>query len=257
MTTTFKEYRKLKNLPLMQTWFGYHSEPDPVGIMQTSFGSHSQESVNEAARDHVHLAAEQERIHEKVAPLHESKLSSRELASVVDYTDDSSDLNKSLYEHSHRAKVPEDKIVEHSNALESALSKHKTTEPTHVFTGLRRSPAEHFAAGAHDKPTRVHVPAFISASTTLNKARTFATEVSHRNDAHHGISGMAQHMLKIHMPAGTSAASMKSHSFIPGENEILLNRGHHLEIDPHPEHLGSDMHLWNARVVEHKPVPLK
>jgi hypothetical protein len=47
--------------------------------------------------------------------------------------------------------------------------------------------------------------------------------------------------------------SLKKHSFVPVEHEVLLHRGHHIEIDGKPTHTDGNTYVWNAKVVGHHP----
>lgn len=78
----------------------------------------------------------------------------------------------------------------------------------------------------------------------------------HPKDERHGIeypdSGEVRHIIKIHVPKGTNAMSLKEHSFVPEEKEVLLHRGHNLEIHHKPEKLDKDTYLWHAKITGHK-----
>jgi len=76
-------------------------------------------------------------------------------------------------------------------------------------------------------------------------------------DEDHGIEdGGGSHFLKIHLPKGTKAASVREHSFVPEEREILLHRGHNIEIQHKPTKMANDMYMWHARVISHEPLSI-
>jgi hypothetical protein len=68
------------------------------------------------------------------------------------------------------------------------------------------------------------------------------------------------HVLKIHLPKGTQAGSIKHLSNYKKENEVLLNRGHDLEIHHEPTVIDhpkkGKVHIWHAKVVDHNPQKL-
>lgn len=251
---TFKQYRLEKHSNSMETSFGQHSVPkqeDKHKSMETSFGDHSKKNVSEdvdriSHEDNAH-------IHNTVAPI--GKLSKHELDAVKDYSDDSTPINGMLHRHDKGYDISH-KIDSHltSKHLDTALDKHKTTEDAHVYTGIKYSPSRHFKRGA--KVASVHLPAYTSTSSSFHSAREFSEDTIHPNDDNHGIhheDGVAKHVLKIHVPKGTKAMSLKKHSFCPDENEVLLHRGHNLEIHHTPEHVGKNTYLWHAKIVSHKP----
>jgi hypothetical protein len=251
---TFKQYRLEKHSNSMEISFGQHSLPkkeDKRESMETSFGQHSKKNLTEdvdriSEKDHEH-------IHNKVVPI--GKLSKHELDAVKDYSDDSTPINSMLHRHdkgydiSHRVDAHET-----SKHLDSALNKHKTTEDLHVYTGIKYSPSKHFKRC--DKVESVHLPAYTSTSSSFHSAREFSDEAMHPNDENHGVhheAGSARHVLKIHVPKGTHAMSLMKHSFVPKEREVLLHRGHNLEIHHTPEAVGNNTYLWHAKIVSHKP----
>jgi len=269
---SFKKYREEKKAKIetMETVFGSHSEPKAArNVMETVFGSHSlileDSNISGILTDknsgkHINTVAQHIHLHEKVAPIDHKNMSDNERESVHDYSDDSRPINSMLHQHAkgHDISVPSKvaykKIVGH---LDSVLRRRKTTEDMHVYTGLKKSPAAHFKkeGGRVPEKKEVHLPAFTSTSTSIKSARGFAEETMHPNDERHGITypddGHVRHILKIHVPKGSHAMSLKEKSFAPEENEILMARGHHIEIHHQPEHISKDTYMWHARVVGH------
>lgn len=233
MVESFKEYRKRKLFPVMETCFGAHSLP------QNKLSESSYETV-----DHDKLHATHD--------LNTSNLSKDQKKAVEVYTSSSLGLNGYLH-NKHKSLNAASNYKSHADLLTAAMDKQKTKSPLNVYTGVLKSPAEHFT---HDKPVTVHLPAFTSTSTSRAASTQFAKSTTHKNDANHGIDSTdhdAKHIIKIHLPVGTSAASVRSHSNIQEENEILLNRGHNIEIHHKPEHIGNNIWQWNAHVVSHTP----
>jgi ADP-ribosyltransferase exoenzyme len=142
------------------------------------------------------------------------------------------------------------------------LDRQKTMEDMHVYTGIKYSPAKHFkkVGGKLPESTIARLPAFTSTSSSIKSARCFSEDTMHPNDERHGIeypdSGEVRHDIKIHVPKGSKAASLRDHSFCPAEKEVLLHRGHDIEIHNKPEKLDHNTYLWSAKIVGHKAVGL-
>lgn len=287
MKNTFKEFReKKKNKPEnMETVFGSHSVPKSArNNMETKFGKHSEpkKTVSEekmfsadrgllqdqaTVKPHLITPEQNDHIHNKVAPSSRDKMSHNEHEAITDYSDESRPLNSLLHNHSNGHditginKTQYKKTIGH---LDNLLGRQSTTEDMHVYTGLKGSPTKHFKKVGGKVPDKalVNLPAFTSTSTSIKSARGFAENTSHPNDDRHGIQYPddehgAKHILKIHVPKGSHAMSIKGASFAPEENEILMHRGHQVEIHGTPEHLSSNTYLWHAKVVGHKVVDVE
>ena len=267
---TFKEYisEKKKDVkPYEDCSFGSHSLRR-TDLMQATdsgeFGSHSiEEGSNTMADDRELKSAEHDRIHKEVAPAKPFK-NAKTAEAVKKYTDHSTPLNSTLISY-HEGHPLNQGLKEHIDLLTDHLNKHSTTEPTIVYTGVRRSPARHFVDHkGEDK--EVHFPAFISTSTSLGMARTFAYDAQHPNDEDHGVihngeeGNTARHVYRIHLPKGSKASSARDSSFVSKEHEVLLNRGHDMRIerlpDLHIDKKGRQTHIWDAHVVGHSPANL-
>jgi hypothetical protein len=269
---TFKEYREEKNKrkspkEVIETVFGSHSKKRTNESLDTSFGSHSIERLNEELEksdDKERTKAAHTNVHEKIAPMGELNHVDKE--HVRGYTDYSFPLNKTLRDyHEGQSLNPDHK--DHIDAMTRILNSNKTKEDTHVYTGLKSSPAKHFTPVNGKIPTTVerHQPLFASTSSSLEMARSFSEDVKHKNDPTHGIEHHGEegsrHVLKIHIPKGSSAASVRHLSFVPGEHEIVLNRGHDMEIHHKPEYhvspKGEKTYIWHAKVSGHSPANLE
>lgn len=272
----FTEWRADKKKPVeklenIETSFGSHSikkpkNPEKLENMETSFGSHSikkpkniEEAVETPFKEMKLSSAVHNKLHTKVAPMRDDNLSEKELSAVKEYTDDSSELNSMLHRHAQGSDVGTTRnkpIHDIASGLDSALVKHKTSEDLTVYTGVKRSPVHHFDKyqGRIPKETKVHLPAFTSTSTSVHKAHEFAVPDSHFNDEEHGIDeGSHKHVLELHVPKGTHAMSVRNHSFVPTENEVLLHRGHEIMVHHKPTRLSNGDYLWHAKVVGHSP----
>lgn len=276
---TFKEYREAKkNKPeTMETSFGTHSLPKKKETMETSFGSHSLPKTKSVKEDvapatpkkvahpmayakHIRTDEEHEHQHTQVAPFHQDKATQDERYAVSDYTDSSTPINSMLHMHNKGHDISTQNKAQYRDTakhLDSALNGHTTHEDTHVYTGIKYSPAKHFKRVAGKVPisVNVHLPAYTSTSTSVTAARSFSEHTSHPNDERHGVdseSHECRHIIKIHVPKGTHAMSLRDSSCVPEEKEILLHRGHELEIHHQPEKLDNETYLWHAKVVGHK-----
>jgi len=131
--------------------------------------------------------------------------------------------------------------------LDHIMSKHKVKKQFHVFTGLKVDPAKEFKKNS-DSTTFRH-PAFMSTSTTKRVASEFARNVPNKDE---GTS--ERHVLKLHVPEGAHAMSVKDHTTYNDENEILLHRGHHIEIHHTPTIVKDSRgttKIWHGRIVGH------
>ncbi len=257
---------------------GQHSEKTPKATMDTSMGKHSEKKeekkVNES-HDHdddygddsddyaapslpEHSKEDQDHIHHHVAAEKAKSLTKNEKTAIHEYTKNSTGLADALHKNHKRKKPMDAGNHEHATVLTKALNKQKTREDMHVYTGLKSSPAEHFK---HSEQTHadVHLPAFTSTTTNPKTAHAFTDDTKHANDKHHGVKHNdfgATHILRLHVPEGTSAMSVRKHSNQPTEHEVLLNRGHNIRINRHPHHMGGNTYMWDAHVTGHTPSKL-
>jgi len=240
MQESFKEYRSRKN--------------KPFEAMETVFGSHSQKSVHEASTPYSSPTdADHDKLHAN-APLNQTSLEPHQVKALTRYTRDSTMINGYLH-NKHKGTNASEVYADQAEDISHALDKHKTKAPIDVYTGVPKSPSEHFHTVDGNTPTHttVHLPAFTSTSTSLRKASEFSRETSHTNDVNHGIKEDTKHVLKIHVPKGSSAASVRSLSNMDNEHEILLNRGHNIQIHHEPEDIGHNTMLWHAKIISRTP----
>lgn len=231
---------------------------------------------------------ENDESHEKVG--RPSSLGQGQGTALRIYTSESSFLNKKLHtkhdssEEEHKPLTKEQK--ENVHMLDKALSSHKTHEDTIVYSGLKRSPHTLFKRKAdgtkfvhRPNTVTVHHPAYLSTSTNFSGAVKFArskgsvwndtshmtNEVPDEDKKFHGghkLDGVVKHVLAIHVPAGTHAQSVRHISTVGrDEQEVLIHRGHNLEIDHEPtivEHENENgkkkkVAVWHAKIVDHIP----
>lgn len=262
---SFKEYRKKnKDKPEpMETSFGKHSQPKKPESMETSFGKHSEKKEHlqeKISPDSIPRLSDEEHthLHENIAPI--GKLTVDQKEAVKDYSDESRSVNGMMRRHDKGMDINTKNTEAYRTTvkhLDAALDKHKTKEDMHVYTGINYSPSKHFKKidGKIPEKTTVKLPAYTSTSSSFHAAREFSDRTMHPNDERHGIEheqyGEARHVLKINLPKGSHAMSLMKRSFCPAEKEILLHRGHHIEIDSKPTHTDDNTYIWNAKVVHH------
>lgn len=224
-------------------------------FMVTSFGSHS---INEDNYE-VKSDEEHDRIHKKLKINKQLLNNPIHLGSVTRYSESSTSLNNYLHKKYQDPKTEGEHYPQEANMLSDVLSTQKIPHSIDLYTGIKYSPAKHFESDKELPESKlVHLPAFTSTSTKRSIADNFSSNVEHKNDSRHGVDSEygARHIIHIHAPAGTSGASIKEYSFMPHEQEVLLNRGHNIMLESKPEHLGNDVYQWNAHIVSHTPQKL-
>ena len=251
------EIKTKLRLPAFGTVFGKHSVEvkEKLPSMETSFGKHSEPTKN-LKEEYKDEASTHRNTEFKPAD-------DEELNHVFSYSKHSAFTNKHLHDNYNNDTPTDEHVKNHIDTLTDALNRHKTKRDITVYTGTRRSPSEHFKPGQTE--AHVHLPAFTSTSTSEHLAGTFSKTVKHENDKNHGIDHKkygnlfgepehgARHILKIHVPKGSSGASIRKHAKYKEENEFLLNRGHNIKIHHKPEKLDSDTYLWHAHITGHEP----
>lgn len=259
-----EETKKRRLRPSEETEFGQHSV-ERQSTKKKKKVSEALDEISEAVKfEHQNepeklSAAHHDHIHKIIAP--SNRLVAHEKETIADYTDYSAPMNNTLihYHSGHSINQAYKPQIEKTSKI---LSKHKTTGDAVVYTGVKRSPARHFTEGQDS--VEVHHPAFISTSSAFEMAKGFSKSMKHPANEKHGIhldgNGEARHVLKLHIPEGTRAMSVKKHTFLPKEHEILLDRGHDIEIHHKPTvHVdkdGTKYHVWHAKVVGHSPANL-
>ena len=265
---SFKAYANTK-LHAIETVFGHHSQPEPMYAMKTVFGHHSQSKpIKEAVfkkdvnwYDHV----TEKDIHDD----HDATPNTKdEKNALLHYSHGSRDINEFLHRSYRGEKTPatlskNKKLIKH---LDKLLDHSTIKYDTHVYTGLPESPhiAWEKTGTSPKKPVKAILPAFTSTSTNYDIAKNFAKfhrnpdYVTHKprnsdapNESKYGNKG--NHILKLELPEGTHAASIRSHSNYDEENEVLLHRGHQIEIDPRPSVDQHRNYVWHGRIIGHSP----
>lgn len=286
METSFGSHsKKDEKLPSMETSFGSHSkEDDKLPSMKTSFGSHSKKLKEDL--EFFTEAKEPKTVKDQIGKdnheLHKTdKLKVHE--DLIGYTAGSSSLNDFLHKHYNGKNTKNSqplKNIKRVKGMDSVLDNASLSKDTHVFTGLPQGPHELFKRHGIEKGEnlKVHLPAYTSTSTEYSRAKKFASDGYDRSNkfgdhmpvdhsVHEPLNELNEkqlkkiksnsidqkHVLKIHLPKGTKAGSVKHFSQYSHENEILLHRGHNLEIHHRPTVDPDGTHIWHARIIGHSP----
>lgn len=191
-----------------------------------------------------------------------------EIFPILHYTDDSTHINDRLhYLHNFNSPASYFKNIENKNhwdlyvsPLDDVTTKHKAPESFHVYTGIQESPknlfdkkkgsitgiqARHFTEEGHLKAV---LPAFTSTSLNANVAKGFSSVTGG------GKTPLERHLLKIHIPEGsTHGAYIAHHSEAgEGEREFLMKRGTKLHIHPQPETFNDHVYNIEGHKIKHK-----
>jgi hypothetical protein len=171
---------------------------------------------------------------------------------------ESTHQNDALWNHHNNKKLPSDewdrnkhhRNLAFANQASNVLQNHRTSRDFTVFSGINQDHAEKLKN--QNEPLKVHHPAMMSTSTDFEQASKFTGGPPK--------SGQERHVLRIAVPKGTASASVKSVSQFKKENEVLLDRGHELEIHHkptiihHPKY--GKIHVWQANIIGHNPKKL-
>ena len=159
-----------------------------------------------------------EKLKEQAGTLHRpGKLSKDEISSVKNY----SEFGYSPINNHHRGlpiktedilDYPERTIKHHTKHLDSAISKHATQNPIHVWRGITQDVVDNFKKGRH------HIDKGY-VSTTINPSSAAFFAGSNKSFTH-------QHIAHIKVPKGSKALYLEQQGLThnPGEHEVLLPR---------------------------------
>ena len=164
--------------------------------------------------------------------------------------------NVALWHHHNKTEISDDRdksdherAKTYSHEVTKVIAKHKTPYDFTVFSGLSPQHAERLKN--RNSPSSFHHPAFLSTSTDYEQAVKYTGPAKSKEE---------KHVLRLHIPKGTQAGSIRHISQYRKENEILLNRGHDLEIHHEPTIINhpkeGKIHIWNAKVIGHNPQKL-
>lgn len=222
------------------------------------------EKVSQSVDSHSEYSpAEHDEIHGKIAPTTPAESMDKNQRFAIDaYTNHSRTLNKALVSY-HEGGDFDSRYEKHVDSIDSLLKSKATTKDTHLYSGISWHPGKYLGKS---RSADVHLPAYTSMSTSINQASGFSkNQPASHHDAGHDLAfnsegSIVNHVIKLHVPKGTKAMSVKAHSFVPGEQEVLLHRGHEIEIDHKPTVFhskgGKVVNVWNARITGHYPADL-
>lgn len=267
--------KKPLELPTLMTHFGSHAKEQlPLPTLKTVFGTLSKIETNRDLDESSKTPkSAKDQIGNGDHDIHKTD-SLRKSDVVTGYSDSSHEINDFLHK-SHRGTKTKDSRLHRKtvNDLDKELDRARLSKDTHVYTGLPQGPHELFKAHEVEpgENIKVHLPAYTSSSTHYITAKKFAvgkSERSHKfgkhipvnHEVHKPLNKLndpyednGKHVLKIHLPKGTKAGSIRSQSDFKHENEVLLHRGHELEIHHRPTVEPDGTHIWHARVIKHNP----
>jgi len=241
--------------PSIETTLG-EATPDLI-----KYGRQQQTDIH----NQLNIAGDQKR--GKVDPDDKDEEDWNDLDYAVDYTGGGSrPLNHFLHQH-YRNKYPKNQkfnSAKNVEALDRLIANHRLKHQLVVYTGVKESPADAWLKYKADvtKPIRLHLPAYTSTTTNINRAYEFSEHEVVLRKRHQPRNKNAPpeefgvQVLMITIPPGNPAASLKKISDWPTENEIILPRGLDIEIDPRPTVLKNNAHIWHTQVVGHNPVQI-
>lgn len=268
-------------LPALETIFGSHSKGRIKKSRRRMSEDIGQFNSSGASQINEHTPEKEDQIH------NENKINAMGSEEAIgSYTSDSTWFNKTLHrhylEHGREPMTGKSGLFDDVEPLDKALNASTIKKDTHVFTGIKRNPAALFEQagklgdGSVQEPVTTHHPAYLSTSTNFGSAIQFSSAMPHDLQKHPALNsdhasqeeisnnyeGGPHHVLKLHVPAGTHGGSVRHLSQGEGEdeNEILLHRGHNIQIDPHPTIVphpwidGEHVAVWHARIVGHDPI---
>jgi len=168
-------------------------------------------------------------------------------------------FSNSLWNHHHKTEFKDswdeknhERGLAYSHELTKVVAKHKTPHDFSLFTGISQGHADSLKLKGRKEPSKFHHPGFISTSTDYNQALNFTGGAPKSGEEHH--------VIRLEVPKGTQGGSIRHVSSYKKENEVLLNRGHDLEIHHEPTIIdhpkGGKVHIWHAKVVGHNPQKL-
>ena len=165
-------------------------------------------------------------------------------------------FSNALWNHHHKTEIEDsfnkkqhERGLAYSHELTKVVEKHKTPHDFTLFTGISQEHADSLKLKGRNEPSKFHHPGFISTSTDYKQALNFTGGPPK--------SGEENHVIRLEVPKGTQGGSIRHVSSYRKENEVLLNRGHDLEIHHEPTIIdhpkGGKVHIWHAKVVGHNP----
>ena len=260
IASAYLAMRRPKRFPVLNTVFGTHSNKqlDEVFIMK-EYSQNDPYTKSPELADKVHA---QNKMKEELREVREYSIHSTAINSALHENHAGQSFDPELAKHAYSWQRPVNAPLQTAKSIDSYLTEHKSPEAVHVYTGLQHSPFKnpHIDGGNFV----AHLPAFTSSSTNFKKALGFSSvdnETKHDKTVHGGAVENGYHVLKIHAPAGTELASIRHMSANPEEDEMLINRGYDITINPRPVLASGEsnrpVYVWSASLTKRRPKPIQ
>lgn len=220
------------------------------------------DNINHLENDNIDTysdAIDHHEEHQRTLEKHYSEEPSEDLQK---YSESSFELNRHLWE-AYARKIKHNEEIDDINIsnLDYELENHTLHKPLYVYSGIKRNPG--ILASLHPK-NRLFLPGYTSTSIKPSIAGEFASSLE-RGNLERGASSESsmgeKHILRIHVPQGSSGYYLGSRSHFDNEHEFLLPRQTSLHIDKKPESFDFTskysinpmnrriVNVWNARVL--------
>jgi hypothetical protein len=188
---------------------------------------------NEKHKETINKIAEPLTNHYNFGPTNSLKRG-EDMKAIKSYTSSSRDTNMFLHDHHYNnngkrfepVEAHKDTIPHQIKKLDNALAKHQTPKPITVFSGIKHDPRTKM-----DANKIVHHPAYLSTSINHHQAEGFGLndDESGPSQSRKGRNEVIHHVLKIHVPKGSTGAYVDHISSVSGEREFILPRGANLK----------------------------
>jgi hypothetical protein len=198
-----------------------------------------------SVNDNAHLGERSAQVHEALASA--DKHIAADTHHIRHYSDDSNDLNTTLFKDHRYGRQSERHIGDHdTKGLDAAVNRNKLKHDLNVYSGVGFHPG-HMAA--RHPEGHVHMAAYTSTSIDKHTALEFASEHEDENDEHH--------VIHFHLKKGQKGKYAAPHAIpsVEHEREFILPRQTTVKLHPEPtvhRSGGSIYNIWHAHVVDNK-----
>jgi hypothetical protein len=198
-----------------------------------------------AINDNAHLGDRSQTVHD--ALVSHDKHVDGDTEHLHRYSDDSNDLNKTLYRDHRYGRTSERHIGEHdTKGLDAAVNRNKLKQDLHVYSGVGFHPG-HLSARHPDN--HLHMAAYTSTSIDKHTAMEFASMHDDDEGEHH--------IIHFHLKKGQKGKYVAPHALpeVQHEREYLMPRNTTIKVHPEPtvhRSGGSTYNIWHAHVVDNK-----
>lgn len=148
---------------------------------------------------------------------HYNKFDEEDKKNINNFTNRSFEMNNYHWNNHANPSNPKDaRIEENTKGLDKALTKHQTPHNMTVYSGVSYHPKEMSSNKV------LHHPAYMSTSIDKEIAKGFADD--QQTDEEDEMGRTHNHVLKIHVPAGSHGAYVDHLSSHGGQREFILPR---------------------------------